>query len=164
MTDVAQEADAWYEDYAVGDRFDCGSVHVTAEDIVAFGRMYDPQAKHVDPAAAASSPFGALIASGWHTAALTMKLVFERGILNGPQALGAGADELRWLAPVCAGDTLSLTVEILGTEIRHARARRGTIRARMELVNQTGKLVFTQIAILSLMRRTPEAETQDAQR
>lgn len=150
---VAPAGDPTFDDYAVGDRFECGSVTISEAEIVEFASRYDRQAKHVDRAAAAASPFGSLIASGWQTAALSMQLLIDRGVLTGEHALGVGIDELRWLAPVRGGDTLSLAVEVVDRALSRPDARRGTIRAAMEMRNQTGTLVFSQTAILSLRRR-----------
>jgi acyl dehydratase len=145
--------DPYFEDYAAGDRFECGSITVTEDEIVAFAALYDPQTKHVDREAASRSPFASVIASGWQTAALSMQLLIARGILCGEHALGVGIDELRWLAPVRGADTLSLTVEIAQRSLARPDARRGTLRAFMEMRNQHGTVVFTQTAILSLRRR-----------
>ena len=155
---IAPVADPYFDDYAVGDRFACGSVTVSDAEIIEFASRYDPQTKHVDPAAAAASAFGTLIASGWQTAALSMQLLIARGILSGEYAVGVGIDDLRWLAPVRGGDTLSLTVRVVACTLSRPDARRGTIRAFMEMRNQRETVVFTQTAILSLRRRDATAK------
>jgi acyl dehydratase len=106
----------YFEDLAVGDTESLGTYTVTREEIVEFARQYDPQPFHADPEAAAESPFGGLVASGWHTAAMTMRLLVE-GFLRKSAARGAlGVDELRWFDPVRPGDTLTTRTEIVATE------------------------------------------------
>jgi acyl dehydratase len=106
----------YFEDIDVGDTDSFGSYTVTREDIVEFASQYDPQPFHVDPDAAAESPFGGLVASGWHTSAMTMRLLVD-GYLDDAATRGAlGVDELRWLEPVQPGDTLTARTEIVDTE------------------------------------------------
>src|SRR5476651_525747 len=88
--------DRYFEDFAVGDTFDSASILVTETDIVEFARVYDPQPWHLDAAAAMNSPFKGLVASGWHTTAVTMRLFVESGVLRATGILGLGVDELRW--------------------------------------------------------------------
>ncbi len=145
---------AYLEDLELGRTIDVGQVSVTAEDIVEFARKFDPQPFHVDEAAAQSSPFGGLIASGWHTASLCMRLVVER-LVDPATTLGSpGVDELRWLRPVRPGDTL--TLRITPVEITPSRSKpdRGTARFRYEVTNQRGELVMTMIG-LGMIRRRP---------
>jgi acyl dehydratase len=107
---------ASFEDATVGATATHGSYEVTREEIVAFGRQYDPQPFHTDAEAARESTFGGLVASGWHTAAATMRLLVD-GMFAGSGALGAvGVDELRWPTPVRPGDRLSVATEVVGTE------------------------------------------------
>jgi len=102
----------YFEDLSEGDTASAGSRTVTAEEIVAFAERYDPQPFHVDEEAAAQSPFGGLVASGWHTAALTMRLLVD-GVLSETASQGAlGVDELRWHRPVRPGDELAVETEI----------------------------------------------------
>ena len=102
-----------FEDFKPGDRRSFGPRVLTKEEIVAFGRDWDPQPFHIDEEAAARSPFGGLIASGWQTAALCMRLVVD-GMLAHSKSMGSpGLDELKWLKPVRPGDALSVQVEIL---------------------------------------------------
>jgi len=106
----------YFEDVAVGDVVETGSYVVDSEDIVEFGRKYDPQPMHTDPAAAADSMFGGLVASGWHTCAITMRLLVEDYFAS-TRALGAvGVDDLRFPAPVRPGDELSTRGEVVGKE------------------------------------------------
>ena len=102
----------YFEDYPTGTTTDCGSVSVDQAQIISFARQFDPQPFHVDPVAAADGPFGGLIASGWHTAALVMRQIVDNYVAA-ESSLGAlGLDELRWPHPVRPGDTLRVRVTI----------------------------------------------------
>nr|WP_282594718.1 MaoC/PaaZ C-terminal domain-containing protein [Halomarina salina] len=102
----------YFEDIEVGHSRDCGSVTVSCEELLSFAEQFDPQPIHTDPEAAAESMYGGLIASGWHTAALSARLLVE-GYMNETASLsGRGMDDLRWHAPVRPGDTLSVRVEV----------------------------------------------------
>jgi acyl dehydratase len=132
----------YWEDFAVGNVTEVGPVTVTEDEIVEFARRFDPQPFHVDPEAAKQSPYGGLIASGWHTTALFMGM-FVRGVLLDAASLGSpGVEEIRWLAPVRPGDTLSGRSTI--TELRESStdARRGTVFTTNEVVNQDGIVVL----------------------
>jgi acyl dehydratase len=129
---------------------------VTREEIVEFASAYDPQPFHVDDAAARESPFGGLIASGWHTAALWMRLYVD-AVLSKTASLGSpGVEELRWLRPVRPGDTLTGTARILWTKPSERDARRGTVFAESELVNQDGEVVM-RLRARGLFGRRPAA-------
>ena len=106
----------YFEEIEVGDEQSFGSRDVTREEILEFAERYDPQSFHTDEAAAGESMFGGLIASGWHTASMTMRLLVEY-VFEGSAATGAvGVDELRWPNPVRPGDTLSVHTEVEATE------------------------------------------------
>ncbi|WP_255151294.1 MaoC family dehydratase [Halorarius halobius] len=106
----------YFEDLEVGDSREFGSYEVTKEEVVEFAEQYDPQPFHVDEEKAEESLFGGLIASGWHTAAMTMRMLVEN-VMNDSKASGAvGVDELRWKQPVRPGDTLTAETEILEKE------------------------------------------------
>ena len=133
----------YFDDFEPGRVFELGSRTVTAEEIVAFGREFDPQPFHVDEEAAAASIFGGLIASGWHTGAMWMRLYVD-ALLGGAASLGSpGIEELRWLAPVRPGDTLSARLTVLEATPSERRPDRGTIRSRGEMVNQDGVVVMS---------------------
>ena len=139
-------SDRYFDDYKAGTVEACGEVTVTEEDILEFARRYDPQPFHVDPEAARRSPYGGLIASGWHTSALMMRLLTEHYL--GASSLGSpGIDELRWPAPVRPGDTLSLRVTVLETRRSRSKPDRGILRSRLEVLNQDGTLVLSAIAV-----------------
>src|ERR687896_2668164 len=126
----------YFEDFEPGHVFELGSRTVTAEEIVAFARQWDPQPFHTDEEAAAASVFGGLIASGWHTGAMWMRLYVD-SLLDGAASMGSpGIEELRWLAPVRPGDTLRGRLTVLETTPSETRPGRGTVRIRGEMVNQ----------------------------
>ena len=120
---------AYFEDVEVGDGFQTGSYVVDADEIVEFGRKYDPQPMHTDPEAATDTMFGGLVASGWHTGAITMRLLVE-DYFPETRALGAaGIDEVRFPNPVRPGDELSAHGEVIGTE--GWDDARGLVRSRV---------------------------------
>ena len=144
----------YWEDFHVGDVRDVGSVTVTEAEIVEFAQRFDPQPFHVDPEAAKASPFGGLIASGWHTTALFMGM-FVRAILLGSASLGSpGVDEIRWTAPVRPGDTLTSRSTITDVQPSSSNPRRGTVFTANEVRNQDGVLVMTLKARGFFARRT----------
>jgi acyl dehydratase len=132
----------WFEDFKIGDVTEVGPVTVTEEEIVEFARRFDPQPFHVDPEAAKESPYGGLIASGWHTTALFMGM-FVRGVLLDSASLGSpGIDELRWLAPVRPGDTLTGRSTIADMTPSSTTPSRGTVHTVNEVLNQDGTVVM----------------------
>ena len=143
----------YLDDLRPGQTFALGHRRVTREEIVEFATAWDPQPFHLDEAAAQASIYGQLIASGWHTACVFMRL-FADGLLNRSAAIGSpGLDELRWLKPVYAGDSLDARVEIL--EVRPSRSRpdRGAARIRCVVSSQRGDEVLTMIATVMFLRR-----------
>ncbi|MFC4405300.1 MaoC family dehydratase [Haloarchaeobius iranensis] len=129
----------YFEDIAVGDTDDYGSYTVDAEEIMEFAGQYDPQPFHTDEEAAAESLFGGLVASGWHTSAITMRLLVT-GIFPETSAMGAvGVDELRWPNPVRPGDELHVETEVLETEADY-RPGVGLVRSRVETFDAEGEL------------------------
>ena len=137
----------YFEDYTLGTTYECGSVSVDQASIVAFAKEFDPQPIHVDPAAAAAGPFGGLIASGWHTAALTMRLVVDRYLSAEASLGGAGADEIRWPYPVRPGDTLRVRATVVESRRSLSKPDRGIIKTLAEAVNQDGRTVIRLTAI-----------------
>lgn len=142
----------YLEDLVIGQRFDAGPVQLTVKDVKAFASQFDPQAFHLDEAAGEASFFGALAASGWHTAAVTMRMMVQGGPALGWGLIGAGA-EISWPRPTYAGDTLSAQGEIL--EIRPSRSKpdRGMVRLRMETRNQRGEVVQELVTHVLVPRR-----------
>lgn len=146
--------DRFFEDYVPGSEYEYGSATLSQTDIVGFAQAYDPQPFHVDPEAAADGPFDGLIASGWQTAAVMMRL-FADHYLSHPASLGGpGVDELRWLKPVRPGDTLTLRVKILEARPSRSKPDRGLVHTRAELVNQDGDQVFGCV-VINILRRRP---------
>ncbi len=132
----------YFEDFRAGEVTELGRVEVTRDEIVEFASRYDPQPFHLDEDAAARSPFGGLIASGWHTAALFMRL-FVDGILRESASLGSpGVEELRWLLPVRPGDVLTGRVRVLETRPSGTDPGRGTVITDSEALNQDGAVVM----------------------
>jgi acyl dehydratase len=145
----------YWEDFRVGDDAVHGSWEVTEEEILRFAREFDPQPFHTDPEAAAAGPFGGLIASGWHTAAIHMGL-FVRSQLVGSASMGSpGVEELRWLVPVRPGDVLTARSRIVDAWPSGTDPRRGTVVGEHELVNQRGEVVMRMRARGHIARRPP---------
>ena len=143
----------YWEDLQPGQVHELGSRAVSEEEIVAFARQWDPQPFHVDPEAAKGSPFGGLIASGWHTGAMWMRLYVD-SLLGGDAAMGSpGIEELRWLAPVRPGDTLQGRLTVLDATPSERRPDRGTVRIRGEMVNQDGVTVMSMVSRGHFRRR-----------
>jgi len=143
----------YFEDFSEGEAVDLGPVTVSEEEIIEFASRYDPQPFHVDPVAAAHTPFGGLIASGWHSAALYMGM-FVRNVLLGSASMGSpGVEELRWLVPVRPGDVLTGRSRIVEAWPSEADARRGTVVGEHELVNQRGEVVMRLRARGHIARR-----------
>jgi len=138
--------DLYFDDFEAGQVVELGSHTVSEDEIVEFARRYDPQPFHVDREAATESVFGGLIASGWHTGAMWMRLYVD-AMLGGASSQGSpGIEELRWLAPVRPGDTLHGRLMVLETTASERRPDRGTIRIRGELVNQDGVTVLSMVS------------------
>lgn len=144
-------APLWLEHLHVGQTFVSSSITLTAEDIKTFARQFDPQPFHLDEAAARDSLFGGLAASGWHTAALTMKLLVEAFPLAGG-LIGAGG-ETTWPRPTRPGDTLTVHVEVLEILPSRTRPDRGMIRTRSETRNQHGEAVQISTTRIVAWRR-----------
>lgn len=143
----------YFEDFQVGDVFELGTASVTEEEIIAFARQFDPQPFHVDPAQARASVFGGIIASGWHTASLLMRLLVDN-FLRETLSLGSpGLDEVRWLQPLRPGDTLRARFTILECRASKSRTEMGILRSRSEVFNQRDELVMTVIGVHLVGRR-----------
>jgi acyl dehydratase len=138
--------DRYFEDFAAGQVVELGSHAVTEGEILDFARRFDPQPFHVDPAAARESVFGGLIASGWHTGAMWMRLYVDSMLGNTSAQGSPGIEELRWLAPVRPGDTLRGRLTVLEATPSDRRPDRGTIRIRGEMVNQDGVVVMSMVS------------------
>jgi acyl dehydratase len=147
----------YFEDYVPGMARDCGSVSVDQAEIISFARQFDPQPFHVDPVAAASGPFGGLIASGWHTAGLVMRLIVDNYV-SAESSLGSvGLDELRWPYPVRPGDTLRVRVTVLEARRSQSKPDRGILKTLIEAENQDGQPVMRATSI-NFIRVRPGAD------
>jgi acyl dehydratase len=147
-------AGRYFEDFRVGEVLSLGSRTVSEEEIIAFARAFDPQPFHTDPERAKASVFGGLVASGWHTVALYMRLLVDGFIAHIAVSQGSpGVDKIEWLKPVRPGDTLTGRLTILELIPSKSRPERGTIRSRGEMVNQKGEVVMTLAGIGFFGRR-----------
>ena len=144
----------YFEDYPPGAVFTAGPIAVERADVVEFARKYDPQPMHTDPAAAARGAFGGLIASGWHTGALMMRLFADNFLSPASSLASPGLDELRWLRPVRPGDRLSLRVTVLEARRSRSKPAQGVIRSLVEVLNQHGEVVMS-LKPISLIRCRP---------
>jgi acyl dehydratase len=123
----------YWEDFRIGDQFDLGSVRIDGEEMVRFAERFDPQPFHVDAIAAKDTPFGGLIASGWLTGSLFMRLYVDAVLSHSASQGSPGLSELRWLAPVRAGDVLTGTLSVLDAAPSTTRPGRGTVYLRGEM-------------------------------
>jgi acyl dehydratase len=156
MTMTAQtDADArlYLEDFAVGQIFRSARLRVEEAEIKAFAAQYDPQPFHLDAAAAKATMFGGLAASGWHTAALTMRLLVDGGAPIAGGIIGAGTDELRWPRPVRPGDELRVESEVLDIRPSRSRPQQGLVKMRTTTFNQNDEPVQVMVANLLVPRR-----------
>jgi acyl dehydratase len=145
----------YLEDYAVGQTYSSGRHRIDKEQIVTFAKQFDPQYYHLDEEAALKSPFKGLAASGWHTAAITMRLMVDGEFKPAGGILGVGFDQLSWSKPVRPGDELHVTSEVLEVRPSKSRSDRGTIRVRNTTFNQNDEAVQTFTANLLVPRRSP---------
>jgi len=154
----------YFEDITVGNKTELGSHTFTADEIKSFAKRFDPQPFHLDEAAAARSHFGGLIASGWHSAALWMRLSIQhhdredaarraRGEPVAQLGLSPGFRELKWLAPVRAGDVISYATEVIGKRVSKSKPGWGLLTIRNTGTNQAGTLVISFISTAFLQRR-----------
>ena len=145
----------YFEDYVVGALHEFGSITVEEAEVISFARRFDPQPFHTDPQAAKQSIYGGLIASGWHTASLMMRMVVDHYLEHATSLGSPGVDELRWLKPVRPGDVLSIRATVL--EVRRSRSKpdRGLIRTLVEVLNQRGEVVMS-LKAMNLIRSREE--------
>lgn len=136
----------YFEDYVEGSTHDFGPITVTEEEILSFGKQFDPQPMHTDPNAAQDSIFGGLIASGWHTAAMTMRILVEQYLSYAASLGSPGVEKLRWLQPVRPGDELSVRVTVIETRRSRSKPDRGIVRSFIEVYNQDHEIVMDMTA------------------
>jgi len=144
----------YFEDFTPGQVIELGRHTITRDEIIAFAKQFDPQPFHLDDEAAKKTIYGGLIASGWHTGAISMRLLYD-GLVKDTVSLGSpGVDELRWVKPVRPGDTLSARVTVLECIPSRGKPDRGIVRSAVEMRNQHGEVVVTSKG-LSLFGRRP---------
>jgi acyl dehydratase len=151
---MAPEGHLYFEDYVPGSVREFGPTVVDEAEIVEFARRYDPQPIHTDPEWALSGPFGGLIASGWHTTAIMMRLLVDHYLPSAASLGSPGIDELRWLRPVRPGDELRVRVTVIEARPSRSKPDRGLLRSRIEVLEADGSAVMTLIA-LNMIRRRP---------
>lgn len=144
----------YFEDFRVGEKTDLGRYTVTEAEILSFARQYDPQRIHTDRDFAAEGPFGALIASGWHTCAMFMRLLVDAMLMESSAIASPGVDGIRWIRPVRAGDVLRAEAEAIEVMPSRTRPDRGLVKHDCKVFNQQDELVMT-LRTLALFRRRP---------
>jgi acyl dehydratase len=144
----------YLEDFSAGMTFRSASATIAADEIKRFAAEFDPQPFHLDDAAARETMFGGLAASGWHTAAITMKLIVTSEFKPAAGIIGAGFDELRWPRPVRPGDELHVEGEVLETRPSRSNPRQGLLKVRLSTINQRGEAVQVSVGNLIVPRRT----------
>lgn len=143
----------YLEDFKVGDEFTSSGITITDAQIIDFALKFDPQPFHVDATAAAAGPFGGLIASGFHTMALSFRLFWQTGVFGDASLGSPGFDELRWLKPVRPGDTLHVVTKVLEVRRSTSKPDRGSVKIGYTTMNQRGEPVMTLVAIQLIKAR-----------
>jgi acyl dehydratase len=144
----------YFEDYQPGSVYEYGYRSVSADELLDFAQQFDPQPMHVDPEFAQAGPFGGLIASGWHTAGLMMRMLADHYLSQVAGLASPGVDELRWPTPVRAGDRLRLRTTIVEARASRSKPDRGVIRTKAELLNQDDAVVLSLVAV-NLVKTRP---------
>ena len=152
---MSRVPERYFEDYTPGAVYEYGYAGVSEADIVAFAERFDPQPIHVDTRFAAGGPFGGLIASGWHTAAIAMRLIVGHYLSQVASLASPGIDELRWPTPVRPGDSLRLRATTVETRRSRSKPDRGLVRTRAELLNQHDQTVLSLLAMNLIRLRNP---------
>lgn len=149
--------DRWFEDYSVGAVYEYGHVEVTEAQIVHYASIYDPQSIHTDPASAEVGPFSGLIASGWQTASIFMRIFVDHYLTAVGSLASPGVDEVRWTAPVRPGDRLWARITVEGKRRSNSKPDRGIVNTLGEMFNQDGTKVLSMRAInMIAVRPDPE--------
>ncbi len=148
--------DRYFEDYVPGFTHEYGTVHADEDEIIAFATRYDPQDIHTDPQGAAVGPFQGLIASGWHTAGLMMRLYADNYLSKVASLASPGVDELRWIRPVRPGDDLRIRTTVTDAVRSRSKPDRGMVHTFIEVINQRDEVVMSLKAMnLMLCRNRP---------
>ena len=146
----------YWEDFTVGRRFELGSHEVTREEVIEFAQRYDPQPFHIDEEAAGRSVFGGLIASGWHTASMVMRMMCDGYLLRSASLGSPGVDNLRWVKPVRPGDVLRAHMTVLESRPSMSKPDRGIVKSKWEVFNQNDELVMSMEGYGRFLRRPAE--------
>ena len=146
----------YFEDYTPGHVYEVGTITVSEAEIIDFATLFDPQYFHIDPEKAKASRFGGLVASGWHTISLVMRLYVDHYLSGVASLASPGTDDIRWPKPVRPGDTLRIRVTTLEARPSRSKPDRGIVRAKIEALNQRDELVLSMIG-LSIIARRPQA-------
>jgi acyl dehydratase len=146
----------YFEDYAVGQKFGSGTVTMTAERMKAFAREFDPQPFHVDEEAARHTFFGGLVASGWHTASVTMRLFVDSDITPAGGSIGAGGSDMSWPRPVRPGDVLRIESEVVELRPSRSRPEIGIMKVKLTTYNQANEPVQFATPTMIVPRRPPK--------
>jgi acyl dehydratase len=146
--------DRYFEDYIEGDVHQFGPIAVEENEVLNFAKRFDPQTMHTDPHAAKRGPFGGIIASGWHTTGLMMRLYVQHYLTHVASLASPGLDELRWLKPVRPGDMLSVRVTVLKAVPSKSKSDRGAVTSFIEVINQRDDVVMT-LKVVNLIAKRP---------
>ncbi len=137
----------YLEDFTIGETWESEPVTITADDIIAYARVNDPQPMHIDPERAKTGPFGTIVASGFQIAALSMRMFIQSGGYGATPVVGMGIDELRWLKPVRPGDTLVVRRELVEIKPIEPKRDRGMLRTHVTVRNQNGETVMSLFSL-----------------
>jgi acyl dehydratase len=151
---MATDPTTYFEDYVIGKTIEIGSYTVTKEEIIEFARQYDPQSFHIDENAARDSMFGGLIASGWHTAAICMRMLVDSYLSDATSGGGRGVDELRWYKPVRPGDVLSVNMEVVEKRPLEDVPELGEVHDKLTGLNQNDELLVSLVLIGMIKQRS----------
>ena len=143
----------YFEDFSVGQVMSIGTRTVTEEEVLEFANKFDPQPFHTDKAKAEASIYGGLIASGWHTCAMAMRMMCDSYLLDAASLGSPGVDQIRWIKPVRPGDTLRGEREVTETKASNSKPDRGVVKLDWRLFNQNDELVMTMKGMGMFLRR-----------
>jgi len=145
--------DRYLEDYVVGSVHEVGTISVTEKEVIDFAKRFDPQTFHMDPQGAKKTRFGGIIASGWHTCALVMRLLVDNYLSKVANITSPGVDEIRWIKPVRPGEELSIRATVLAIRPFRSRPESGLMTYSVEVINQGREVVMTMKAMGIMLRR-----------
>jgi len=150
---MSHEPDIFWEDFNLDSRVSMGTVSVDRDEVIEFATRYDPQPFHVDPEAAKESIYGGIIASGWHTCSMVMRLMCDSYLLNSSSLGSPGIENVRWLLPVFPGDKLTAYRTVIEKRASKTRPDRGIVKTYWEVENQDSKIVMTMTGVNFFLKR-----------